>query len=403
MQNHIPLWLLSGSLLLVTPVIADEQAQPSAPEPKAEAVPLMDNPKGPPKPKVVEKPELERIPDAKMLLADLSQAIVPLYEQLGSASQQLAQESQTFCQNPDVASFEKLRQTWGNAMLAWQRTDALLFGPAIEEQVDFSINFYPPKKLIINKLLKSETPLTPDILDQNGVGGQGLSTLEFLLFDRSQTAEQMLAKFTDKTSGAQRCAYIQSASQLLDRYIQTIVESWTKEKFSYAEAFRTAGQGSVMFTEPREPIETLINKLHQSAEKLAKIRLEKPFGLAKSAKNEPRDVMTNAYQLDAWRSGYALKIAKANAEGLQVLIDNGLATWLDKQGKQDVTEKLQASLKTLLALPEPKKDPFDLIEAKEYAELDAFYQPALQLHRDVKNLLAPAVGIQLGFNDNDGD
>lgn len=397
MQRTFPLWLLSSSLLFCSLAFANDAET----TPTADAVPLTSNPKGdkPKAPKAPVIPELQRIPDAKLLLTGLSKAIVPLYQELGTQSQALVKSSQAFCQDTNEESFQAVRQAWGEAMLAWQRTDALLFGPAIEEQIDFSINFYPPKKLIINGLLKSDKTLNPETLDASGVGGQGLSTLEFLLFSRDASDAEQLKRFQDEP---RRCAYVQAASELLDKNIQTIVTAWTKEQFSYAEAFETAGEGSVLFVEPKEPIQMLVNKFHQSAEKLAKIRLEKPLGLGANPKNESRAHLSNAYQLDAWRSGYALKMAQASAQGLQAIFA-GMTPWLEKQGHDEVKQKFDAALNELVSLDPNGKDPFALIKAEKFDDLDAYYKPALQLHRLVKNELAPAVGIQLGFNDNDGD
>ena len=135
--------------------------------------------------------------DAALIQQLVTVGIQPLYRDLQQRSQQLTQTSTEFCSTPSLENFQKLRDAWGETLLAWQRTDLLLFGPAIAEQLDFQINFAPPKKQIIKNLLASDQPLSQEAVAAAGVGAQGLSSLEYVLFDREQTTAQLLDQFND--------------------------------------------------------------------------------------------------------------------------------------------------------------------------------------------------------------
>ncbi|OQX03306.1 MAG: hypothetical protein BWK73_39915, partial [Thiothrix lacustris] len=94
------------------------------------------------------------LPDAdKLLVQVVDGAIIPLYRELDVTANTLTQRSKTFCSEPSTESFKVLREGWGETLLAWHRTDALMFGPAIDDQIDFKVNFNPPKKAVINGLL----------------------------------------------------------------------------------------------------------------------------------------------------------------------------------------------------------------------------------------------------------
>ena len=123
------------------------------------------------------------------------QTIVPMYQQFYDQTASLNIKISSFCLAPNQQYFNQVRNSWALTLSAWLQTDALLFGPAIEEQLDFSIYFYPAKKSIINKLLKSQEIITVEVVDQAGVGGQGLATMEYLLFERDQSSEQLLQNF----------------------------------------------------------------------------------------------------------------------------------------------------------------------------------------------------------------
>lgn len=185
----------------------------------------------------------------------ITTGIQPLYRDLEQASQQLTQASTDFCQNSSLEQFQKLRDAWGTSMLAWQRTDSLLFGPATAEQMDFQINFAPPKKQIIKGLLASDKPLSTEVVAAAGVGAQGLSSLEYVLFDREQTTEQLLASFKD-ASGQIRCSYVQAVSSLLEQNIMKLNAAWLSP------------EAAQQFTNNQEVIDLLIGKAYQSLERI---------------------------------------------------------------------------------------------------------------------------------------
>ncbi|MGB3916079.1 MAG: imelysin family protein [Thiothrix litoralis] len=351
------------------------------------------------------------LPDADKLLAQVvDNAIIPLYRELEDTANTLEQRSKAFCAEPNADSFAAVRTAWGETLLAWQRTDALMFGPAIEEQIDFNINFNPPKKMIISRLLTDTLPLTPETVDKAGVGGQGLGTLEFLLFDREKPDTEQLAAFQGE-AGKRRCAYVQAASALLHTHISTIADAWLKDTQGYASAFRTADKGNATFTSSRQAVDLLVGKLFQSAEKFTKNRIGNPLGKGIDLNTEGKQEVlntSNAYQLEAWRSGYSIKIIRANVEGMQrILQDGGIFQWLrdhnDRKVEKFVADAMQQRLESYLKLPVPTTDPFELIKAGKGQALDAYYYSGNDILMGIKRQLAKTLGVQLGFNDNDGD
>lgn len=351
------------------------------------------------------------LPDTDKLLAQLVDgAITPLYRELKVTANTLEQRSKTFCTEPTAENFKVLRAGWGETLLAWHRTDALLFGPAVEEQVDFRINFNPPKKMIISRLLTDELPITPELVDKSGVGGQGLGTLEFLLFDRDKSAADQLAAFQGD-AGKRRCAYVQAASELLHQDISTIADGWLKDSKGYANAFRTADKGNTTFSNARQAIDLLVSKLYQSAEKTSKNRIGNPLGKGINLNSEGKQEVlnaSNAYQLEAWRSGYSILVVRANMEGIQRIVkDGGLLQWLRDHNQREVekfvADAMEQRLDNYLKLPVPASDPFEMVKSGNTRELDGYYYLGNDIQMGIKRQLAKVMGVQLGFNDNDGD
>lgn len=316
--------------------------------------------------------------------------IQPLYRELEQASQQLTQTSTEFCKDGSLNNLSTLREAWGTTMLAWQRTDSLLFGPATAEQLDFQINFAPPKKQIIKGLLASNKPLTVESIAAAGVGAQGLSSLEYVLFDREQTLEQLLTSFK-AASGQIRCRYVQAVSSLLEQNIKKLTTAWASP-----DAVK-------LFTNNQEAVDLLIGKAYQSLERINLKKLTQPLGRLDEKK------LSHPYDLEAWRSGYSFKIIKANIEGLKrVFVDGGFLTWIDKNFPSEATQtavsSFESQLNELIQMKLPKGDPFTLVEQKQASkEVDELVQRTHGLEMGVKRQLAVLAKAQLGFNDNDGD
>lgn len=320
----------------------------------------------------------------------ITTGIQPLYRDLEQASQQLTQASTDFCQNSSLEQFQKLRDAWGTSMLAWQRTDSLLFGPATAEQMDFQINFAPPKKQIIKGLLASDKPLSTEVVAAAGVGAQGLSSLEYVLFDREQTTEQQLASFKD-ASGQTRCSYIQAVSSLLEQNIKKLNAAWLSP------------DAAQQFTNNQEVIDLLIGKAYQSLERINLKKLTQPLG------NLDEKKASHPYDLEAWRSGYSFKIIQANIEGLQqVFVKGGFLAWIDKNFPSEATKtavvSFEKQVQDLVQMKLPEVDPFTLVAQKQVsAELNELVQRTRGLEMGLKRQLAVLAKAQLGFNDNDGD
>ncbi len=301
------------------------------------------------------------------------------------------------------------RAGWGKTLLAWQRTDALLFGPAVEEQIDYFIYFNPPKKKVITALLNATTPITAAAVAATGTGGQGLATLEYLLFDRELDDAQELSGFQGE-AGQRRCAYLQAASELVQTHIHTITQAWLASDAPYARDFRQATAGNATFASVQQVIDVLIGKLYESAEKTVEKKTAPAAGIGltvNSAEARALQNQANAYQLESWRSGYSIRSLRANMEGVQrILVAGGLLDWVKTHKEEEgrfVAEVMTTRLENYLALPLPDTDPFTLIQQGDSQALHGYYFVGKDIHRGIKRQLAKVVGAQLGFSANDGD
>ncbi len=349
----------------------------------------------------VAPPKPAPIPDAAartLLKGVVNKAILPLYESLGARAQSLVTTTRYFCEQPDSEGLNNTRDKWAEVLSGWAKTSGLLFGPAVENEIDFSIYFRPAKKAVIKDVLAGEGDIDLTAIGKAGVGGQGLATLEYLLFDRELSDEQQVAAFM--ADEQRRCDYLVSASALLAKNLKTIVHGWVSDGGNYGEAMWTAGEGSAYFTEAYQPVELLVNSLYQSVQAVEIKKLGVPLGLRGSRSGKPK---AYPYKLEAWRSGHSLANINSTLSGLQsVLVEGGILQWLRDNKHADLAKQLDQQLQTLLDTKWESDDLFVILETKPEV-VRPFYEQVRVLSAKIRKGLAPALGVQLGFNQNDGD
>lgn len=327
--------------------------------------------------------------ERQALLAFISaKAMLPLYDEVQSTADTLLKDVKAFCTTKNADNLHTARASWKQAALAWQQVDGLLFGPSVDENIDFSVYFLPIKKSNIKALFDQDNITSKDV-DAAGIGAQGFGALEYVLFSRTENTTEILNGFIDTPH---RCDYLNSATTLLHENLSTISRQW----HHYGEQFGLAGKNSLFFLESSEAMELLVNKLFQSAQKTA---LKKTAFLS----NKKKIKRSAAYKLHAWRSGTSLAQIKASVRGYQrILNDGGILAWLKAHQHTELAEQLNTVMQDINAQAITHDDLFKQVQTAP-EDLQALVSSSHVLSELIKNQLAPSLGVELGFNDNDGD
>ena len=351
------------------------------------------------------KEQLSDIETRSLLRQVTLQSILPIYRELDNNAQNLVTTTRQFCDGPNERGLNKVRETWSETLSSWQRASPLLFGPATEDSIDFTIYFRPIKKAVINGFLNkikadSTFSIDKEAVDLSGVGGQGLAALEYLLFDRKQADIAILSAYTDSKTGKQRCEYIVAIEELLASNVNTIVEAWEPDSGNYSEAFYTAGDGSAHFTKAYQPIELLVNRLYQAIQAVEIKQLGVPLGLQGSRTGK---MQVYPYKLEAWRSGHSLQNVMSVLQGFKrLLVDGGILEVLKKNKHKALALELEEQMNKILASKFKSEDLFQLLKEPS-AEVTIFHMQIKEFAGTIGSGLAPVLGVQLGFNQNDGD
>lgn len=270
---------------------------------------------------------------------------------------------------------EALRPAFQAVYDAWMGVEHLHLGPAEEEGRSLAVLYWPDPKGLGAKaqaaLLAGDTQaLTVDDIAKQTVAARGLAGLERLLYP----AEPLTGD---------PCPLIQVTIDDLARQAEVLSANWGP----YGDLLLTAGQsGNDKFLTDKEATQALYTQLATGLDFIADRRIGRPLGTF----DKPRPDLAE---------GHASGRAQANITlSLQAL--RSLAVALAPESPKTLAG-FDRAIKLAQDLDDPDLD--KIADPQGWLKLQ-IVQQAVQATRDaVVAEVGPALGVELGFNAQDGD
>ncbi len=344
-----------------------------------------------------------RSPEQQMLADTGKGAILPLHESFLAESLNFSQAANTYCSlaersEQDLAA---LKNRWIATMNAWEGIQSFQFGPVTEDNQAWKIQFWPDRKNLISRkteqFVKRESEITLGSLQNASVVIQGLSAIEYLLYDTP--ADQLRQA---SASGARYCQHLQAAAQNLHQVADFLYNSWQPSGGNYLKTWSNPGPDNLSYPDEQASIGSVIETLVYGLERIKRDKLERPLALVDQGQ-------ANTYLLEWWRSKQSREAILINLHSLQLLFnggaDDGLALLLRQRDGEALADRINKLFDRAVSVTAS-------IEGSLFDNHnDADTQLAvIQLHGLLGELLSalkrdlPAkLNITLGFNANDGD
>jgi predicted lipoprotein len=331
-------------------------------------------------------------PQAETSAAIAKQVILPTYSRWVDADRQLSISALAFCKGN--ASLNTARADFLHAQTAWAELQPLLIGPLAEGNRAWQIQFWPDKKNLVGRQVEQLVSAQPQIdaaaLANASVVVQGLSAYEYILYDA-------VVDITNTVQQARYCPLLVAIGERQKSLAEDILNRWSSTDGMLAQLSKFPNQ---RYADAHEAIAELLRAQVTALDSLKK-KLGTPLG--RQTKDIPQP-----FQADAWRSESSLKSLYASllsAKTVWTGVDNhGLRGLLGAEQKPvaDRIDTAYAGSSTLLsALQLPLAHLLASEDGRQ--QLNALYDSLNTLHRLHEGELAKALGVQLGFNANDGD
>jgi uncharacterized protein len=265
---------------------------------------------------------------------------------------------------------ETLKPAFHAAWDAWMQVAHLPLGPAEVDGRGLAILFWPDPKgsgWKAQRALLADPPTSAE-LAQHSVAARGLPALERLLYPAELLSDP--------------CPLILATADDMATTASTLGQDWGP----YGDLLMTAGQpGNTRFLQSDEATQALFTQLATGLEALADRRIGRPLGTF----DKPRPDLAEAHA-----SGRSIRNI---ALSLRALKD--LALTLEHN-----SPKTQAAFDHAIALAEGLDPNIDRItDPQAWLKLEILQQAVRTTREATLAEIGPALGVELGFNSQDGD
>jgi predicted lipoprotein len=321
--------------------------------------------------------------------------LLPLTGDFAQAAGKLAAASQSFCAGQ--SNLRSVQAAWRDVQSAWQPLEMLQIGPTIERRTQRQINSWPVRPKLLQPLLAESAPIDPQRVETIGAAGKGLSAIEYLLFDKGESAAA-----SKKNLASIHCNALQALAMQVKSEADGLAADW-REPDGFARQLAQAGQPQKdsPFASADQALSDVVNLLIAGIDAVKIRKLGKP--LEKSADEAALD------RIESWRSGTSLDHIRDNLRGFELAffgagkdgigIDDYLVA-IERPGLARVIRReLDTTKKALAAIRPPLQNAL-LSQRKKVA---ALHKSVSSLQYMLETEVADALKIDLGFNANDGD
>ncbi len=321
---------------------------------------------------------------AELVAGIVAGHIVPRYEALQTATTNLARTVSAVCRAGRSPAEDKARSDYRAALAAWMGVQHLRFGPAKVDDRIYRYQYWPDKHgqggKQMRRLLAGPVDKIPGTkrIGETSVAVQGFPALERLLFSEPMKTEEQRAK---------TCKLATSITSNLTSMTADALREWRDFRPQNAQ----------------ETINQIVRATVEQLQIISNLKLNRPMG--KSLKKaRPR-------RSESWRSEASLSNIQQNYLALKEMID-GSGDWVGLRPllatSQEQTDAVDALSQNLTygsdAIRKHGPSLADSVKQDDGRKFVTFLIAHTEGIRDlVVDNVAPALGVNLGFNEQDGD
>jgi hypothetical protein len=339
-----------------------------------------------------------------MLTNYADEIIIPRFGDFDLGLELLESSFNEFAANPTPELLNDVRDSFAVAYERYQRCSPFGFGPGLINGFSFRVRFntFPTNIVGINASIENGT-----LVSASPTSTIGFPALDFLLFGQDGTTDaELVGLFTTDVNAANRITYFSQLVSELGSTTGQIVGEWTSYRTTFISNTGTSAGSSVSL---------LVNEFNYDFETLKNFKLKIPLGKFNGGTVLPETV-------EAFYGGGSIRLAIGQVLGMKNLYLGVGENGADGLGLYDYilcVKPLTASEEDqgLLALADDISEQFLEIESAlelvpdPLSETLQSNKPAVdEVHTQmqmivplIKREMTSALGVQISYQDNDGD
>ncbi|GAB5539322.1 MAG: imelysin family protein [Salibacteraceae bacterium] len=322
--------------------------------------------------------------DKEAMLTNMAEnVIVPAYRQFDEDAKTLRDASVAFTEDSSEENFGVLTGAFIRSYRSWNACAVFEFGPAADKNLRLTMNTFPTDTGQIMENLRAESY---DLKSAQNADAIGFPALDFLL--NTMAAEDKVVMDDPKAA-----AYIQANAELIATLSSEIISEWG----SYQSEFQSNTSSSA-----GSSLSNLVNEINYEFELVKNARIGIPLG--KKTLGE-----TQVEKLEGYYFNISSSLATSNLSGIRNAFTGG-----DGQGLDDYLNDLDVKKDGVLlstAIVELMDEIEQELQGKDLAHkitndpssLESLYNKTQQLVVLLKTDMPSQLGVQITYQDNDGD
>ncbi|MFT6809209.1 MAG: putative lipoprotein [Saprospiraceae bacterium] len=341
-------------------------------------------------------------PDPEVLLSELRQEIaiqladhhiLPSYDKLSIASQDLLTAVQNVNSAVNVESLNSLKMGLQRTWLVWQQASIYQMGPTETNALRGALNTYPSDKVKIELNISNGSWVIGALDNKAAVG---FPAIDYLVNSESET--EVVNALTEDPA---RLAYLTELIHALDTKIQKVVSEWETGSFITNYKSTTANG-----TDVGSALGMLVNSIDLHFQRFLRDgKVAIPAGVRSAGVSRP-------LAIEALYGGYSRELLKESIQAYSNLIqgfgvdgNNGksIAAYLVALDQKQIGDDMLASLSTSLSIIESMDADLGIqIDLDNDKMIETFME--LQTFVTlVKSDMSSVMGITITNQDTDGD
>lgn len=335
--------------------------------------------------------------ESAMLTNYADEIIIPRFQLLKIGVAHLNGAIVAFDADPTIGSLNEARIAFGAAYSAYQKCSSFGFGPGLINGVPFRerFNTFPTSVSLVESNVSGGVSVA-----QSSKSAVGFPALDYLLFADGITDQEIVDAFVVGNDAAARKQYLQLLGEELLDIVNNIETGWSTYRSSFVSNTGTAAGSSISL---------LTNELNFDFEILKNFKFKIPLGKLNGGVVLPQNV-------EAVYAGGGAELAVLQAQGLRDLFlgvganqsdGSGLYEYLvcldTKSGDDLLADVIRDRFNTIITSLNQIPDPLSETLVNDKPVVDAAYTEMQMMVPLIKHDMTSALGVQISYQDNDGD
>lgn len=259
---------------------------------------------------------------------------------------------------------------WNESRAYWEKSEAFLFGPAADYNIDPHIDSWPLDKNAMDTQLASLRAGNEWNIDNNaGYGLLGFHSVEYLLFELSEDGNQSLTHnvnyereelvylTTVAADLRNQCVYLEASwagTDLITEEKKTILEdAELSSRNVYGWMMKNAGSAGSIYKSYQEAAEDIVNGCIDIADEVGNTKIGRPNN---GASSEDKNYIESPYSLNSIADFYDNIISIQNAYAGSNNGDASISQYIKSINQEldtRIKAKIEESKSAINAIPEP--------------------------------------------------